>query len=277
MFEITKQKFQIPYNRNKIKMPQEQFSICLVLWYCSLQSDRRPDFTMSEAGFISYFNYHPFPCSVKGRFVCSSQSEGSRNWLGKQLADAKIISKPKINYPWAPQKQIPLTRQMGRRTVKASKNDDSDSNGSLPSWQFAYLATTVVTAFTGGPLLAAFSVGFLLLGRATEAPVWLWSVGAIVSSALVDAVAFNFAGPSWHTNSLVPYVIFVAGNFTAATLDYDGFFRSLTPGTKAADRIVSSQSTEATTRSENDQPSTSSPNEMTEWDKRMNKANLDDQ
>lgn len=232
---------------------------------------------MPMVGFISCFSCNLSGCPVTGSFAYSLQSRRRTNWLGKKVRNAKLVSRPPVNPLFVDQKQTPLTRRTKRKTVKGSKNKDSDSNGSLPSWQFAYLATTTVTAFVGGPILAAFSVGFLVLGRTTEAPVWLWSTGAVISAALVDAVALNFGNPSWHTSSFLPYIIFVAGNVTAATLDFDGFFRSLTPGTKAADRSLSSKPNDASTQLEKEYPSKQSPNDLTEWDNRLNKSRRDDQ
>lgn len=220
--------------------------------------------------FVSPLGVHLSSRSSKGEFYCEARDV--RNFGVLPTKKDKFPYQPRnVCPPWGSPNLGQLSRQKSLQTVKAlQENNETDRNPK--SWQFAYVLTTVATALTGGRLLAAFSVLFLMLGRVVEAPVWLWGLCAGFSGALSDLIAIRFGDTPWDVNLLLPYFIFAAGNVTAATFDFDGFFGTLTPGASPENQLsATSQNSDSGMQPGKEDESSGAPTtDFLEWDKRMN-------
>lgn len=140
-----------------------------------------------------------------------------------------------------------------RRCVTASNNDPREEKklshkrrsdekaaalveqrtGPPASAEVGFALTAVVTAFSGGPILAIWGGIFLTVGRVTEAPFWLWSLATLICGGLTDALVWNatdFGGDK----GIVPYVVLVAGTGISAVLDFDMFFGVESPPVSAS-------------------------------------------
>lgn len=176
---------------------------------------------------------------------------------------------------------IPATSYSIIPTAKYGEENVDD--GGLTSWQFAYIITTLITALTGGRALATTSTVFYLIGRVTDAPIWLLSLSTVFVAALTDALLFRIASISADGDVLIPFAIFLAGNAAAAVLDFDSFFRSITPGTRD---VITSETTEkvlptveeivhedshSSDRNHHNGGGGQERNEFSEWDKLIEK------
>lgn len=132
---------------------------------------------------------------------------------------------------------IPLRSSLRQNEDKAPlrKTDENsqlsrstDALPSIPTSQFAFILTACVTAVAGGPVLATWSAFFLVLGRITDTPFWLWSLSASLCAGITDLFTLNWAGFSWDSG-FTPYLVFGAGVLSAAVLDFDHVFGTTSP------------------------------------------------
>lgn len=164
-------------------------------------------------------------------------------------------------------------------TMRDENTANDGEEGNPPSWQFAYILTTVASMLSGGRVLPIFSGLFLGIARTVDAPLSLTAFSSVVSSALIDILIFRVAPPSSVSGlpyaislqeGVPPYAVFVIGCIITATFDFDGFFQTISPGTKKSQDLKG-----ATGKEISDKPKSDRGDELSSWDVKMGRRSVD--
>lgn len=152
--------------------------------------------------------------------------------------------------------------------------------GGPSSWQFAYVLTTLASLLAGGRTLPVLSGMFLGLARTVDAPLSLTAFSSVICSALIDVLVLR-VGPTSAISTLpfpmslqegvTPYAVFLIGCIATATLDFDGFFQTRTPGTKNAQNFSHSVSEGDSDKSKG----VKQVDELGSWDMKMGRRSVD--